>query len=190
MARSVWISTVAVGGEEEARVRRRTEADCDRLVEMVREERRPRQSPQIAVGSQKVPKFRRSATRRTPKTSRVPRTRAGGEWTEAAFFQFLRSGLRQMSRRWPPLVRHVWLASRRPSLSTNRRLKWEFRCASCGLWYKRDDMQADHIIPCGSLRSWDDLSVFAERLFCEAAGLRIYCADCHQARHGKGEPID
>ena len=43
----VWLSPVEAGGEEEARVRRRTQADCDRLVEMVQEERRPRQSPQI-----------------------------------------------------------------------------------------------------------------------------------------------
>jgi len=126
---------------------------------------------------------------RKPKTSRVPRTRAGGEWTEAAFWSFLRSGLRQMSRRWPPLVRHVWLASRRPSQSANKRLKWEFQCASCGQWFKRDDMQADHIIPCGSLKSWADMAGFAERLFCEADKLRIYCERCHKAEHGKGGPV-
>jgi len=68
-------------------------------------------------------------------------------------------------------------------------MKWEFCCAGCARWYKREGMQADHITPCGSLRSWEDLPGFASRLFCEADMLRIYCADCHQARHGKGEPL-
>lgn len=88
-----------------------------------------------------------------------------------------------MSRRWPPLVRHVWLASRRPYVGANRRQKWEHQCAGCAGWYKRDGMQADHIVPCGSLRSWDDVAIFAERLFCEADKLRIYCGSCHAERH-------
>jgi hypothetical protein len=47
-----------------------------------------------------------------PKRSRVPKPRAGGEFSDARFFGFLRSGLRQMSRRWPPLVRQIWLEHR------------------------------------------------------------------------------
>ena len=117
-------------------------------------------------------------------------THAGGEWTEAAFWSFLRSGLRQMSRRWPPLVRHVWLEHRRPNQSANLRLTWEFQCSECAGWFKRKGMQADHIVPCGSLRSWDDWVPFATRLFCEKKLLRILCAECHQERHGKGESVD
>ena len=33
---------------------------------------------------------------RRPKTDRVPRTRAGGTWTEAGFWGFLRSGVREL----------------------------------------------------------------------------------------------
>lgn len=130
----------------------------------------------------------RKATRK-PKTARVPRTRAGGEWTEAAFWAFIRSGLRQLSRRWPPLVRHVWLGARRPYRGLNRRQKWEFQCAACAGWFKRDGMQADHIESCGTLKSWDAMVGFAERLFCEADKLRILCADCHATRHDRnGDP--
>ena len=37
----------------------------------------------------------------------------------------------------------------------------------------------DHIVPCGSLKSYDDLAGFAERMFCEAMGSAL-CKECHQ----------
>lgn len=128
-----------------------------------------------------TPKVGRKATRR-PKTARVARTRAGGEWTEAAFWSFLRSGLRQLSRRWPPVTRHVWNESRRPYVGLNKRQKWEYQCSLCGTWAIRKAMQADHIVPCGALKGWDDLPTFTQRLLCEVEGVRILCERCHQAR--------
>ena len=119
---------------------------------------------------------------RKPKTNRVPKTRAGAEWTEAAFWGFIRSGLRQLSRRWPPLARHALNEARRKSQSENKRLKWEFLCDHCGDWLPRKRVQVDHIEPCGSLKSFADLSTFSERLFCEASGLRVLCVECHQKR--------
>ncbi len=119
---------------------------------------------------------------RRPKTNRVPRTRAGGEWTEASFWSFVRSGLRQMSRRWPPLVRIAVNAVRRKSQSENKRLKWEFQCSHCGCWSPRKSIEVDHIVPCGPLKSFEDLKTFAERLFCEPDGLRVLCLTCHQQR--------
>jgi hypothetical protein len=119
---------------------------------------------------------------RKAKTDRVPRTRAGGEWTEAAFWGFIRSGLRQMSRRWPPLVRHALNVVKRKSQSDNKRLKWEFQCEHCDQWFARKEVEVDHIEPCGSLKSFADLSVFADRLFCESDGLRVLCSKCHLER--------
>lgn len=115
-------------------------------------------------------------------TNRVPRTRAGGEWTEAAFWNFLRSGLRQLSRRWPPLVRHAANAARREYSGPNARQKWEYQCSACCHWYMRKEIQIDHIVECGPLRSFADLSVFAERLFIEKEGLRVLCESCHEQR--------
>ena len=120
---------------------------------------------------------------RAPKTSLVPRTRAGGEWTEAAFWGWLRSGLRQMSRRWPPLVRQAINAVRRPSQSGNKRLKWEYQCEECHGWFPRKSVEVDHKEPCGSLRSLQDIAGFVERLFCEPDGLRVLCEGCHQESH-------
>lgn len=120
---------------------------------------------------------------RRPKTMRVARTRAGGEWTESSFWLFIRSGLRQMSKRWPPTTRLIWNANRRAYKGPNKRQKWEFLCSSCGGWFIRRDMHCDHIVECGTLKSFSDIATFAERLFCEVDGLRIVCEDCHEERH-------
>jgi len=119
---------------------------------------------------------------RRPLTGRVPRTRAGGEWTEAAFYGFLRSGLRQMSRRWPPVARLAMRAARRKYEGPNKRQKWEYLCAECGHWFMGKECHVDHIVPCGSLKSIDDVSGFVERLFCEPEGLRVLCEQCHEQR--------
>ena len=124
---------------------------------------------------------------RRAKTDRVPRTHAGGEWTSAAFFGFLRSGLRQLSRRWPPIARQAMHAARRKYHGPNKRQKWEYLCAGCGEWHAGKAVHVDHVVPCGSLRSMDDVRGFVERLFVEADGLRVLCHDCHDGRHNGAE---
>ena len=121
---------------------------------------------------------KRQATRR-PKTDRVPRTRAGGEWTEAAFWGFIRSALRGASRRWPPIVRQAIQAARRPLAVKRGNQKWEYLCSICQTYHKGTNVAVDHIIPAGSLRSFADLPGFCERLFCEADQLRVVCDRCH-----------
>ena len=118
---------------------------------------------------------------RVPKTSRVPRTHAGNTWTTAGFWSFMRSGLRQMSRRWPPR-RQCLLASRRPYIGENKRAKWEHQCETCGGWFLAKNVQVDHRIPCGSLMRFADLPGFCERLFCEVDAMRVLCLTCHKQR--------
>lgn len=117
---------------------------------------------------------------RRPKTSRVPRTRAGGTWTEAGYFGFLRSGLRQLSRRWPPIA-NTLRGNRRPYTGPNKRQKWEYLCTACGHWFSAKEVSVDHVTPCGRLSSMDDVRTFVERLFCESDGLRVVCNECHDA---------
>ena len=128
---------------------------------------------------------------RKPKTNRVPRTRAGGEWTEAAFWGFLRSVLRDGSRRWPPIVRVAPNNARREYVPTDgqkTRRKWEYQCSRCFGWFKRTEVQVDHREACGSCSSWEEFARFAERLFCEPEGLDVMCKECHQKKtNAKGE---
>lgn len=117
------------------------------------------------------------------KNPRVARTRAGGEWTESQYWQFLRAALRQAAQRYPPVVRQALeRVKRRSQNEANKRLKWEYPCAACGLWFARKLVRVDHIVPCGSLKSYEDLPGFAARLFCEPDGLRVLCIDCDADR--------
>ena len=137
-----------------------------------------KRKPPAKPASKPVRKPVRKTTRK-PKTERVPRTRAGNAWTEASFFGFLRSGLRGISRRWPPLVRLALNAVRRAYVGPSKLQKWQYQCRMCGGWFKRTQVDVDHIEPCGSLQSFDDIRRFTERLFCETDKLRVVCNGCH-----------
>lgn len=90
-----------------------------------------------------------------------------------------------MSRRWPPLVRLAMKRQRRPNQSSNRRMKWEFQCQGCQRWFPGKLVEVDHIEPCGSLKSFEDLPGFASRLFCEVDGLQVLCDCCHSEKHSE-----
>lgn len=116
-----------------------------------------------------------------PKTERVPRTRAGGEWTEAGYWGFIRNHLRLMSRRWPPR-KQVLLTNRREYRGKSKQQKWEYQCQKCGQWYQAKEINVDHVTPAGQLLSYDDIGPFVERLLCEADGLQVLCKTCHKRK--------
>lgn len=130
---------------------------------------------------------KKKAARKAKRASRVPLTRAGETWSEAKFWSFIRSNIRKMSMKWPP-IRQVKMAARRPYTGENKRQKFEYLCSMCKEWYSDKETAVDHIVPCGSLRSFLDAAIFLERLLCEAIGLRVLCEKCHnKVTHQKGE---
>ena len=88
---------------------------------------------------------------------RKPKTRNNGSMTEAAFFGWLRSLLRnRYMRGWKP---HNEVAKdNRRAITYKSRSKWEYQCADCGDWFLRKEIDIDHINPCGTLKSFEDLS--------------------------------
>lgn len=104
---------------------------------------------------------------------RVPRTRAGGSWTEAKYWGHIRSLLRQGFMYYPAKTAVKKAAGRRNGRSV------EYQCAACEGWFASKEVQVDHIEPCGSLRSYDDLPGYVERLYCEPEGLQVLCKGCH-----------
>lgn len=108
----------------------------------------------------------------------------GGRYTQSQFFSFIRSALRQKSRRWAPIYECLQDA-RRPSKSKNARLKWEYKCAKCKRWKPQKEVSVDHIVPAGSLNSFEDLPGFVQRLFCERDGLQVLCKTCHDKKTNK-----
>jgi hypothetical protein len=104
---------------------------------------------------------------------KVPRTRNSGKWTEARYFGFIRSALRSAFRKWGP--KHE--AKKEAKVAYNT-----YVCASCDGWFGATQVEVDHIEPAGSLRCYEDLPGFVERMFCEAEGFQVLCKDCHQQK--------
>ena len=100
-------------------------------------------------------------------------------WSTSRFFSFLRSALRGAYNRYPPKF-EVLKAARRDYKGQDKRTKWEFQCAECGEWFRASEVSVDHVIPAGSLNSFEDLPGFCVRLFCGQDGLQVLCTKgCH-----------
>ena len=113
---------------------------------------------------------------------RVIRTRGAGSLTEAQYFFKIRAILRNGFRYWKPAYIALERASR-PSQSTNKRLKKEYKCAMCGKWFKRTDVEIDHIEECGSLSCYDDIVPFLKRLTKENPDdFQILCKEDHKKK--------
>lgn len=113
---------------------------------------------------------------------RVPKTRASGQWTEARYWSTIRSSLRKLWLRWP-CRKEALDRCRRPNRSASRRHKWEYQCSECLGWFYGDQVEVHHVLPCGSIRQYDDIGQFVERLLCEVSGLRVVCHQCHVEIH-------
>lgn len=53
----------------------------------------------------------------------------------------------------------------------------------CCNWFPGKEIEVDHIVPAGRLRSFEDIGGFVERLFCERENLMVLCEQCHRDKH-------
>lgn len=109
-------------------------------------------------------------TKRTPPNSNYP------AWSDAKFWQFIRSGLRAKWVRWPP--RYEILKDGRRAVK-GKRHKWEIKCSVCKKWHQQKNIQVDHIEPVGTLKAYEHLPEFVRKLFVPKEKLRIVCVKCH-----------
>jgi hypothetical protein len=116
------------------------------------------------------------------KTPRVERTRNFGTQTESEFFGRLRAMLRGMTRYWKPIN------EKRKSVKVGTGRNAKYYCENCKTLH--DKIEIDHRVSAGSLRSYEDLPGFCERLFIEGTeGLTALCRQCHLAKtHSVGNP--
>lgn len=112
------------------------------------------------------------------KRQRVERTRAHGTKTEAEFWSFILSALRRATKYWKPKMVKLE-EGRRPSLSLNKKLKWEYSCEICEQWFPLKDIEIDHIVPCGGINGLDKVCGWIERAFVEIDGYQRLCCSCH-----------
>ena len=110
---------------------------------------------------------------------RVPRTRNYNTETESQHFGKIRAGLRNISRWWKPFQVALRLASEK--WEVGGRLKTLYKCCRCKKCLDRQSVEVNHKIAVGSLKSYNDLPGFCERLFVEDVSLlEVLCKECHK----------
>jgi hypothetical protein len=98
---------------------------------------------------------------------RVPRTRNGGTQTESMYWGMIRSALRTIwIRHWQPR-KDALNAAKRQYKGTNKRRKWEYKCAISGKYYPLNKVEVDHKKGNLSLRCKEDIIQFIESLLTE-----------------------
>jgi 5-methylcytosine-specific restriction endonuclease McrA len=96
----------------------------------------------------------------------------------------IRSALRNLSRWWKPFAVALKNASRISYVGRAKRVL--YLCASCNKLHGRKSVEVNHIIPLGSLKTYEDLPGFCERLFVEDINkLEVLCKDCHKEETAK-----
>ena len=122
--------------------------------------------------------------RKTPPSEVYP------EWTQARYWGFIRSALRQAFNRYPPKYESIKEAAEvqqdgvyktGPKKGQPKMVK-RYRCAECDNLFLQKEVQVDHIIGAGSLRGYVDLPGFVSRLFCSKEDLQVLCKPCHHIK--------
>ena len=105
--------------------------------------------------------------------------RNAGTMTESQYWGKIRSALRKSFQYWKPMQKALENASRKYT-GPNKLQKKEYQCAHCKEWFKRTEVQIDHIVECGSLRSFEDIEGFLTRLTPEdPEAFDVLCKPCH-----------
>jgi 5-methylcytosine-specific restriction endonuclease McrA len=101
-------------------------------------------------------------------------------WTEARVRSFITTGLRQMSRRWPP--KYETLAEAYIETKKNKktgRLAKHYKCNACNELFPGSEIQIDHILPVVEVTGFTTWDSFISRLFCGKENLQAICKTCH-----------
>tara|TARA_R110000824_G_scaffold344886_1_gene531560 strand:- start:24921 stop:25337 length:417 start_codon:yes stop_codon:yes gene_type:complete len=110
------------------------------------------------------------------------KSRCSGQWTEAKFHSFIKSGLRQQTRKWGPIQQCQKAANIRRGI---------YRCNGCKEEIPKttphpetrkrvNNVHVDHInpvVPVTGWVSWDDC---INNMFCEEDNLQVLCSKCHK----------
>ena len=120
--------------------------------------------------------------KKTVKNPKVPSTRNANSMTESEYWGKVRSALRKAFAYWKPAQEALKMAEcgtrKNPKTGRDRKI---YRCAACGEADFPEQMQIDHIEPCGSLKSLWDIAPFLDRLTCEdSSKFQVLHKTCHQ----------
>ena len=118
------------------------------------------------------------------------KSRCNGQWTEARYNSFIKSLLRQGTRRWAPITQ---------AQKDARVARGLYECAYCKQHVPptiRDGRKrvqnifVDHISPiidpAVGFTTWGEC---IERMFCELDGLQVLCKECHDIKSNQERAV-
>lgn len=114
------------------------------------------------------------AKKKVVRKSRVEKPFNHGTQSKAAFFGSIRAALRNSSRWWKPIAA-CKANAKRPYKGSSKLQKYEYQCNICKEYFSEKEIAIDHIVEAGSLKDYNDLPGFVERLFCEVDGFQCLC---------------
>jgi DNA-directed RNA polymerase subunit RPC12/RpoP len=92
----------------------------------------------------------------------------------------IRSALRNLSRWWKPFGMALSASAHISYYGKKKRVN--YLCSRCSKLYPRPEVEVNHIVPVGSLKTYDELPGFCSRLFVEDHMLlEVVCRTCHIA---------
>ena len=103
--------------------------------------------------------------------------------TKAAFFAWLRGGLRRaIWEKYPPkIIFKNEMCSPPPSNYTGR-AKSGANCALTGEWINKSNLEVDHIVGNASLRDWDDVLPFIQHLCTDDSNMQLVSKEAHKVK--------
>lgn len=123
------------------------------------------------------------------KTTKLSKPRNYGTMTESQYWAKVRSALRKGFMYWKPGMAALEAASR-PYKGDNKRQKKEYQCAKCKKWFKRTEVDIDHVKEVGSLKSEKDIVDFLKRLTPEdIKAYQILCKEDHKEKTNNARKI-
>lgn len=113
-----------------------------------------------------------------------PWKQAPGVWpTKAAFFSWLRGGLRKsIWQFYPPKLEFKNESCHTPPDGYTGRAKSGTYCALTGDWTGKSKLEVDHIKGNASLTDWDDVLSFIQHLCCDKSNMQLVDKEAHKVK--------
>ena len=104
----------------------------------------------------------------------VELTHCSNTMTKAQMVGRVLSALRESTRYWLPKM---------DKLNEGRRKRadgvLENKCEQCEDWFRLNDLEVDHIVPCGGMNCFSKAQGWLEKAFVEKEGFQLLCKICH-----------
>ena len=120
-----------------------------------------------------------------------PKDKCGGRWTQARFNSFIKSGLRNLTKRWAPINDCDKAATTKRGFRMCACCEQEVPVTRINEQGKRvKNTFVDHINPivdpATGFTTWDSC---IERMFCEIENLQVLCHACHEEKSNEERAV-